>query len=241
MATKQNKQSKRSRQNPLGFDYPKAVSRIGPVTQARGAEIARRLQEEYPGAPAPSLHFRNAYQSVVAISLSAQTTDDNVNKVLPELFKRYPDPTALASASIEDLERIIHSLGFYHNKAKNLLGLARISVAEFDGKIPATMADLIRLPGVARKTANLVLAESFGIVQGIAVDTHVFRLSHLLGLSQAKTPAQTEGDLCKVFAYDHWYRINYEMITHGRRVCIAGRPRCDLCVLCDLCPKAALS
>ncbi|MCL2882138.1 MAG: endonuclease III [Coriobacteriia bacterium] len=227
------------KQKDLGFDYPKAVSRIGPVTKTRGAEIARRLEEEYPGAPVPSLNFRNAYQSVVAISLSAQTTDDNVNKVLPELFERYPDPTTLASADIEDLERIIHSLGFYHNKAKNLLGLARMSVAEFGGEIPATMTELIRLPGVARKTANLVLAESFGIVQGIAVDTHVFRLSHLLGLSRAKTPAQTEGDLCEVFDYNHWYRINYEMITHGRRVCIAGRPRCGACVLRDLCPAAS--
>ncbi|MCL2333165.1 MAG: endonuclease III [Actinomycetia bacterium] len=225
-----------TKQKDIGFDHPKAVSRIGPATIARGAEIARRLQEEYPGAPVPSLNFRDPYQCVVAISLSAQTTDDNVNKVLPELFERYPDATALASAEIADLERIIHSLGFYHSKAKNLLGLARVSVTEFDGQIPATMAELIRLPGVARKTANLVLTESFGIVQGIAVDTHVFRIAHKLGLSKAKTPAQTEGDLCKVFDYDHWYRINYEMITHGRRVCIAGRPKCGECVLRDLCP-----
>ena len=225
-----------TKRKDLGFDYPRAVSRIGPATIARGAEIARRLQEEYPGAPVPSLNFRDPYQCVVAISLSAQTTDDNVNKVLPELFERYPDATALASAEIEDLERIIHSLGFYHSKAKNLLGLARVSVSEFGGQIPDTMAELIRLPGVARKTANLVLTESFGIVQGIAVDTHVFRIAHKLGLSKAKTPAQTEGDLCKVFDYDHWYRINYEMITHGRRVCIAGRPKCGECVLRDLCP-----
>jgi len=229
-----------TKQKDLGFDYPQAVSHIGPVTIKRGAEVARRLQNEYPGAPVPSLNFHSAYQSVVAISLSAQTTDDNVNKVLPELFKRYPDPTTLASADVADLERIIHSLGFYHNKAKNLLGLARMSVAEFEGQIPSTMEELIRLPGVARKTANLVLAESFGLVRGIAVDTHVFRVSHKLGLSQAKTPAQTEGDLCKVFDYDHWYRVNYEMITHGRRICIAGRPRCTGCVLCDLCPQASL-
>lgn len=229
------------KQKNLGFDYPRAVSRIGPVLQARGAEVARRLQQEYPGAPVPSLNFRDPYQCVVAISLSAQTTDDNVNKVLPELFERYPDMTTLACADLEDLERIIHSLGFYHNKARNLLGLARLSVAEFDGQIPATMAELIRLPGVARKTANLVLAESYGIVQGIAVDTHVFRLSHKLGLSRAKTPAQTEGDLCKVFDHDHWYRVNYEMISHGRRVCVAGRPRCGVCVLSDICPSSAIS
>jgi len=222
----------------LGFDYPRAHSRIGPATIARGAEVARRLQQEYPGAPAPSLNFRDPYQCVVAISLSAQTTDDNVNKVLPELFERYPDATALADADLEDLERIIHSLGFYHNKAKNLLGLARMSVATFDGQIPDTMDALIRLPGVARKTANLVLAESFGKVEGIAVDTHVFRLSHKLGLSRAKTPAQTEGDLCKVFAYEHWYRVNFEMITHGRRICVAGRPQCGACVLRDLCPSS---
>jgi endonuclease-3 len=227
-----------SSQPNYGFSYPKAVSRIGPVTRARGAEVARLLQKEYPGAPVPSLHFRNPYQCVVAISLSAQTTDENVNKVLPELFERYPDTATLAEADLEELERIIHPLGFYHNKAKNLLGLARLSLAEFDGLIPDTMAELIRLPGVARKTANLVLAESFGLVQGIAVDTHVFRISHKLGLSRAKTPEQTEGDLCKVFAYEHWYRVNFEMITHGRRVCIAGRPQCASCVLHDLCPSA---
>jgi endonuclease-3 len=225
-------------QTDLGFPYPQAVSRIGAKTQARAAAIEARFDEQYPGAPVPSLNFADPYQCVVAVSLSAQTTDDNVNKVLPRLFARFPDVTALASADVLELETIIHSLGFFHNKAKNLLGLARTVVAEYDGQIPRTMDALTSLPGVARKTANIVLAESFGVVQGIAVDTHVFRLAHRLGLSRAKTPAATEGDLCKAFAYDRWYRVNFEMITHGRRVCTAQRPRCEECFLADLCPSA---
>ncbi len=219
-----------------GFPVPKAYSRIGAKTQERAAEIAARFQEAYPGEPVPSLHFHSPYQCVVAIALSAQTTDANVNKILPALFDRYPSPVELDQANIEELEDIIHSLGFYHNKAKNLLGFAHMIMTDFGGEIPATMEELTCLPGVARKTANLVLSESFGIVQGIAVDTHVFRISHRLGLSTAKTPAQTEGDLCKAFAYEHWHRINFEMITHGRRVCIAQHPHCTDCVLYDLCP-----
>jgi endonuclease-3 len=208
------------------------------VTIARAARIAALLQAAYPGDPVPSLNFANPYQCVVAVSLSAQTTDDNVNKVLPQLFSRWPDATALASAPLPELEDCIHSLGFYHNKARNLLGLARIVCDEYGGAVPDTMSDLLRLPGVARKTANIVLAESFGVVCGIAVDTHVFRIAHRLRLSRAKTPAQTEGDLCKAFAADHWYRVNYEMITHGRRICTAQRPACADCVLRTECPCA---
>jgi endonuclease-3 len=219
------------------FAYPRAVSRIGPVTRARAAEVARLLEAAYPGKPVPSLHFRNPYECVVAVSLSAQTTDENVNKVLPKLFARWPDAQTLAQANQKDLEECVHSLGFYRNKARNLLGMARLVVDEYAGKIPGDMDALLRLPGVARKTANIVLSESFGLVRGIAVDTHVFRLSHRLGLSQAKTPAATEGDLCKAFAYEHWYRVNFELITHGRRVCTAAAPRCEACVLEPLCPR----
>jgi len=155
---------------------PKAVSRIGPATQARAAEIARRLRETYPGDPTPFLHFTSPYECVVAVSLSAQTTDENVNRVLPTLFACWPDAYALSQASQEELEECVHSLGFFRNKAKNLRAMAQLVVAEFNGQIPCDMDALLRLPGVARKTANIVLAESFGIVQGIAVDTHVFRI-----------------------------------------------------------------
>jgi len=224
--------------DPPAFPYPKAVSRIGPVTQARATEVARRLREAYPGTHEPFLNFHNPYQCVVAVSLSAQTTDANVNKVLPELFTRWPDAHTLSRASQKDLEECVHSLGFYRNKAKNLRNMAQLVVDEYGGEIPADMDALLRLPGVARKTANIVLSEGFGITQGIAIDTHVFRVSHRLGLSRAKTPAATEGDLCKAFAYADWHRINHDMISLGREICDARRARCELCPLVDLCPSA---
>jgi endonuclease-3 len=196
------------------------------------------LHAQYPGNPTPSLRFADPYQCVVAIALSAQTTDNNVNRVTPTLFARWPDVAALATANQAELEAVIHPLGFFHVKAQNLLGLARRVRDVYGGQIPDTMDALTTLPGVARKTANLVMLESFGRVCGIAVDTHVFRISHRLRLSRAKTPAQTEGDLCKAFPYEAWARVNFEMINHGRQVCIARRPKCSVCVLADLCPSA---
>lgn len=222
------------------FTYPKAVSRIGPKTLERAQAIADRFEEYYPGDPIPALHFANAFQCVCSVALSAQTTDDNVNKVTPILFSRYPDAFALAQADLAEVETIVHSLGFFRNKAKNLIGLAQKLVLEFDGEVPDTMEGLTSLPGVARKTANIVLSESFGIVQGIAVDTHVFRVSHRLKLSGAKTPEQTEGDLCKVFPQSRWHRVNFEMITFGRTICDAKKPACGICFLNDLCPSAGL-
>jgi len=222
----------------LGFSFPQAVSPIGPVTQARAAEIATRLAAAYPGSYQPFLHFQNPYQCVVAVALSAQTTDDNVNRVLPDLFERWPDSTALAKAEQSQVEECVHSLGFYRNKARNLRGMARIVVDDYGGEIPATMDDLLRLPGVARKTANIVLAESFGLVRGIAVDTHVYRIATRLRLTRAKTPAAAEGDLCKAFAYRDWYRINHDMISLGRAICDARKPLCAVCPLNDLCPSA---
>jgi len=230
----------------LGFAFPAAVSRIGPVAQARAAEVAARLAAAYPFDDTKNvaeqreqfLNFTNPYECVVAVALSAQTTDENVNRVLPDLFGRWPDSATLAQATQDELEECVHSLGFYRQKARNLRGMARIVVNDYGGEIPATMADLLRLPGVARKTANIVLSESFGVVQGIAIDTHVYRITTRLGLTRAKTPAAAEGDLCKAFAYRDWYGINHNMVAFGRAVCDARRPLCEQCVLADLCPSA---
>ena len=227
----------------LGFSLPKAVTPIGPVLQARAAAVAMRLEAAYPPPAAgrvPFLNFANPYECVVAVALSAQTTDDNVNKVLPTLFGRWPNAAALATADQADVEKVVHSLGFYRNKAKNLLGMARIVVDDYGGEIPARMDDLLRLPGVARKTANIVLSESFGVTQGIAIDTHVYRVSTRLGLTRAKTPAAAEGDLCKAFDYEEWYRINHDMIKLGREICDARKPLCGQCPLADLCPRVGL-
>jgi len=226
----------------LGFPFPAAVSRIGPVTQARATEVARRLRNLYPiptdGTREQFLNFNNPYECIVAVALSAQTTDENVNKVLPTLFARWPDSATLVHASQKEVEECVHSLGFYRQKARNLLGMARIVVDDYDGEIPGNMVDLLRLPGVARKTANIVLVESFGIVQGIAIDTHVYRISTRLGLTHAKNPSAAEGDLCKAFAYDDWYHINHNMVAFGREICDARKPLCAKCVLADICPSA---
>lgn len=205
--------------------------------QARCAEIAKRLEAHYTD-PKPALHFENAYQLLVAVILSAQTTDDNVNKATPALFAAYPTPADLAGATQEDVEALVHSLGFFRNKAKNIIATAQMLVAEFGGEVPRTMDDLVQLPGVARKTANIVLGSAYGIVEGIAVDTHVFRLAHRFGISTAKDPNKVEGDLCACFDRSRWYRVNYEMISHGRAVCEAKRPICGTCFLNDICPAA---
>lgn len=220
---------------------PKPVSRITKKDKERALVIAQRFAQTMPGEPEPALHFMSPYQCVAAISLSAQTTDNNVNKVTPALFARYPSPAELAQASQTDVEEIIHSLGFYHNKAKNLIAMAQKVQADFAGEIPSTMEELTTLPGVARKTANLVLSESFGIVNGIAVDTHVFRIAHRLNLSRAKTPQQTEGDLCAVFPYELWRMVNFWMINFGRTVCDAKKPQCSTCMLADLCPQKGVT
>lgn len=216
---------------------PKPVSRITKAEKERAQHIAELLANRFPGEPKSALNFSNAYEAVSSIALSAQTTDENVNKVTPVLFERFPNPALLAAATQDEVEEIIHSLGFYRNKARNLRAMAQKIMSDFEGEVPRTMAELITLPGVARKTANLVLAESYGISSGIAVDTHVFRVSHRLNLSRAKTPEKTEGDLCALFNQESWHLVNYWMIMLGRAECDAKKPRCQECTLDDSCPK----
>ena len=210
--------------------------------KARTAAIAtyiERLEAAY-GDPHPALDFTDPYQCLISVILSAQTTDANVNKATPALFAAYPTPADLASADVETVEEYVRTLGFFRQKAKNIVRTAQLIVAEFDGRVPDTMEGLTSLPGVARKTANIVLGESFGKVEGIAVDTHVFRLAHRFGLTAEKDQDKVERDLMDAFPREHWHRVNYDLITHGRQVCTAKRPTCGDCFLADTCPSARM-
>ncbi len=203
----------------------------------RAPEILARLKREYPDA-ACALEHRDAYQLLVATILSAQCTDVRVNMVTPEVFRRFPNAAQLARAPQPELEKLIQSTGFFRNKAKNLIGMAQAVVAEHGGEIPRTMAQLHALPGVGRKTANVVLGNAFGINEGVTVDTHVARLSGLLRLTRETEPVKIEQDLMKLIPQTDWTLVSHLLILHGRQVCIARRPRCEACVLADLCPSA---
>jgi endonuclease-3 len=204
-------------------------------TDERARELLRRLHVAYPDARC-SLDYVNAFQLLVATILSAQCTDERVNIVTPALFARFPTPAAMAQASTEDVETLIKSTGFYHNKARSILGAARKIVEEFGGNVPRTMAELLTVPGAARKTANVVLSNAYDVVEGIAVDTHVGRLAVRLGLSAEATPEKIERDLMRVLSREEWRFTNHALIAHGRAVCQARKPNCGACVLLDICP-----
>ena len=209
------------------------------AAKVRSPAILDRLKHAYPDARC-ALDHRNAFELLVATILSAQTTDVRVNLVTPRLFSRYPNAAALARARQADVEAIIKSTGFFRNKARSIIGMAQAVVADHGGKVPATMAELLTLPGVGRKTANVVLGNAFGLNEGVVVDTHVARLSKLLGLTRQTDPAKIEQALTKLFPRDDWALLSHLLIFHGRRVCIARRPKCGECVLADLCPSARL-
>jgi endonuclease-3 len=200
------------------------------------ARIIELLDKEYPKAKG-SLRFANPLELLVSTILSAQCTDARVNIVTQQLFKKYKTVMDYAKADIRSFEQDIHSTGFYHNKAKNIIAAAQMIVHEFKGKVPDTMQELIRLPGVARKTANIVLYGAFGRIEGIAVDTHVSRLSQRLGLSFHKDPVKIEQDLMDKLDRNAWGRINYLLVEHGRAVCQAKKPQCLQCVLAKQCPS----
>jgi endonuclease-3 len=209
-----------------------------PLTkQARACEVMRRLGELYPQAHI-ALDFDTPWHLLVAVILSAQTTDVGVNKVTPVLFERFPGPEDLAAADVLEVEAIVHATGFYHQKTRAIMATARCVVTEFRGQVPDTMEALMSLPGVARKTANIVISNAFGKIEGIAVDTHVFRLAHRFGLSDAKDPNKVERDLCALLPREEWFHVNYRFIDHGRNVCTAKRPVCGTCRLSDICPSA---
>jgi endonuclease-3 len=201
--------------------------------------VLGRLKKAYPEATCALTH-EDAYQLLVATILSAQCTDARVNMVTPALFARYPDPDSLAAARQDALEDIIRSTGFFRNKARNLISMGQAVVADHDGKVPETMEALQALPGVGRKTANVVLGNAFGKNVGVVVDTHVGRLARLLGLTDNKDPVKVERDLMPLFPQNDWALLAHLLISHGRAVCVARRPDCGRCVLADRCPSAQL-
>jgi endonuclease-3 len=203
------------------------------------AEILSRLKKIYPNARC-ALHHENAYQLLCATILSAQCTDARVNLVTPSLFARYPTPSELAQAKASDVEEIIRSTGFFRNKTRSLIGMAQALVADYGEAVPRTMEELRKLPGVGRKTANVILGNAYGINEGVTVDTHVTRLSRLLGLSRQEDPLKIEEELMRLFAREDWGLLSHLLIFHGRQVCIARRPRCGDCVLAPLCPSSLI-
>jgi endonuclease-3 len=197
--------------------------------------LQQRLATLYP-EPATALHFQNPFQLLIATILSAQCTDERVNKVTPALFAALPTPDAVVAAPLTQIEKLIQSTGFFRKKAKNIQGACQAIVARFGGQVPRTLEELIQLPGVGRKTANVVLGDGFGVT-GITVDTHVGRLSRRLGLTRHLHPGKVEQVLNRLVPQPDWTRFSHQLILHGRAICSARKPQCDACPLADLCPK----
>jgi endonuclease III len=217
----------------------RAVRESREALRARATAILAALKDEYPDAKC-ALDYRTPYELLAATILSAQCTDVRVNLVTPTFFACFPKPETLAVAKRADVETVIRSTGFFRNKAKSLIGMAQALVERHDGQVPRDMEALRRLPGVGRKTANVVLGNAFGINEGVTVDTHVTRLARLLRLSRRKTPEQIERDLMALVPREDWGLVSHLLIWHGRQVCIARRPRCGACVVSGLCPSAKL-
>ena len=205
-----------------------------PLAPERVAAILDALRKAYPDAVC-ALHHRNAWELTVATILSAQSTDAGVNLATPELFRLFPTPAALARANPQAIEELVHRTGFYRAKTKSIMGAARVVTERFGGEVPRTMDEMLELPGVARKTANVVLGSWYGIPSGVVVDTHVLRLSRRLELTKNEEPVKVELDLQKVIPQDRWIDFSHELIHHGRRVCVARKPRCAECALETVC------
>lgn len=205
--------------------------------QAR--KVVQHLHKHYPRAEC-ALYHENPFQLLAATILSAQCTDERVNSVTPTLFQQFPDPQSLARATQKQVEKIVQPLGFFRAKAKNLRGMAERLVGVYAGALPQTLEDLITLPGVGRKTANVVLGTAFGIPSGVVVDTHVRRISNLLGLTESQNPEIIERDLVEVLPQKDWIDYSHRLIHHGRAICIARRPKCRECPLLKICPRVGL-
>jgi endonuclease III len=208
-----------------------------PLAPERVAAILDALEKAYPKAVC-ALNHRNAWELLVATILSAQCTDVRVNLATPALFAAFPTPQAMAAASLPELEELIRTTGFFRNKAKSIQGAGRVITEEFGGEVPKTMEELLRVPGAARKTANVVLGSWYGIAVGVVVDTHVLRISRRLELTKETTPEKVEKDLMRVIPQDHWIDFSHEVIYHGRQICIARKPKCADCTLERLCNSA---
>lgn len=203
----------------------------------KAEEILIRLKKNYPDVKKTALTFSNPLEILVATILSAQCTDERVNKITPKIFGKYKSANDYTLADIKVFEQEIRSAGFYHNKSKNIIGACKIIDEKYNGKVPDTMKDLLTLPGVARKTANIVLGNGYGKVEGLAVDTHVKRLSFRLGLSKNDNPEKIEQNLMKIFDKKDWFAISNLLIEHGRKICNAQKPNCKNCFLWDLCSR----
>jgi len=207
---------------------------VKPTSPERVAAILDTLAQTYPGVVC-ALNHKNAWELTVATILSAQCTDVRVNLVTPKLFKAFPTPKAMAAASLPELEELIRTTGFFRNKAKSIQGAARAVTEKFGGKVPQTMEEMLTLPGVARKTGNVVLGSWYGIAVGVVVDTHVMRLSRRLELTRETAPEKVERDLIKIIPSDRWIAFSHELIHHGRQICVARKPRCVDCTLEKIC------
>ena len=203
------------------------------------SKIQAELKRLYPETRS-FLHYHDPFGYLCAVILSAQCTDARVNIVAPNLWAKYPTPKKLANAKTQDVEKIIQSTGFYHNKAKNLIGCARVLLEDFGGIIPKDIEEFVKVPGVGRKPANVVLGEIYGVAQGIAVDTHVARLAFRLGLTKRKEPVEIEKDLMKAVPKKDWIPFSHRIIQHGRKVCDARKPLCGICTLARWCPRQGL-
>ncbi|HTW80833.1 MAG TPA: endonuclease III [Terracidiphilus sp.] len=217
-----------------GSDAGKTPAPRGPLAPERVAAILKALDEAYPNAECALTH-KTPWELLVATILSAQCTDARVNIVTPELFRRFPTPAAMSKASQPEIEELIRTTGFFHNKAKSILGAAKKITEEFGGQVPQTLAELITIPGAARKTANVVLGVSFGKAEGVVVDTHVFRISRRLELAKSDTAEKVEQELMKVLPRDRWISFSHQVIHHGRQICTARNPKCNQCNLETLC------
>ena len=213
---------------------PKTPAGRGALAPERVAAILKALDEAYPNAVC-ALHHTTPWELLVATILSAQCTDARVNMVTPELFRRFPTPADMAKAPLPEIENLIRTTGFFHNKAKSIQGAAKKITEEFGGRVPSTLAELITIPGAARKTANVVLGVSFGKAEGVVVDTHVFRIARRLELAKGDTPQEVEQELMRVLPQDRWIAFSHQVIHHGRQVCVARNPKCRECALETLC------
>ncbi len=203
----------------------------------KALKIAQLLTKAYP-EPKTELTHKNEYELAVAVMLSAQTTDKKVNQVTPELFKKYPNWESLANANVSEVGQLIRQVNFYKGKAERLVKAGQVVTAEFGGKLPKDMENLMKIPGVARKSANVITQELWGVAEGIVVDTHVSRVSNKLGLTKESDPKKIEKDLMKIIPKNYWRNFSGAMVLHGRYICVARKPKCQDCVLNDLCPSA---
>lgn len=214
----------------------KSALKITPALKTLAAKVTRHLAADYPEAEC-ALGHESAFELLISTILSAQCTDERVNMVTPELFRRWPTPAHLARVPIEALESVIKSTGFYHNKAKNIKACCQALVEKHNGTVPQEMEQLVALPGVGRKTANVVLGSAFGLSTGVVVDTHVTRLSNRLGLTKHSDAVKIEQDLMQLLPQSEWVNFAHRMIYHGRQICVARKPKCPICSMQSFCPK----